>query len=149
MPPDVLDHILKATNARPCGRDRWMGHGICHGSKRNRDLSIRKTDDRILLHDFTGCELSSICRALGIQKRDLFFDARIDPVATRQRKADRLEREQQQERDGFQIDAYREAEYTIAAASGIDISNWSNERLGDALNVLADAYATLEAEYPR
>ncbi|MGE3979573.1 MAG: hypothetical protein AB7F94_18610, partial [Nitrospira sp.] len=64
MPLETLNYILDATRAKPCGCDRWMGHCVSHGSRKHRDLSIRRTDDRILLYDFAGCSLHEICGAL-------------------------------------------------------------------------------------
>jgi hypothetical protein len=109
-------------------------------------LAIAEGERGLLVKCWAGCSLTEICTSLNIEQRDLFFDARIDPEAKRQRDAQRRERERARERDGLQIDACREAEATIAAARGIDISKWSNERLDAALNVLADAYRVLELE---
>jgi phage/plasmid primase-like uncharacterized protein len=62
------------------------------------------------------------------------------------RERERCKKARQQERKGLCIDACREAEATIATASGIDISRWSDQQLDDALGVLADAYRVLERE---
>jgi len=44
-------------------------------------LSIRELDDgTILLHDFGGCDALSICRAIGIEFRELFPDSRVRRV---------------------------------------------------------------------
>lgn len=61
----------------------------------------------------------------------------------------RRERARKQEQIGLRMDTMREAEATIAAARGIDISRWSDAQLDAALNRLADAYATLETETPQ
>jgi hypothetical protein len=77
MSPSVLDRIIEATSARRCGRDRWLGHGVCHGSKRNPDFSIRESEDRILIHCFAGCAFRAICHALRIEPAHLFFGATL------------------------------------------------------------------------
>lgn len=45
------------------------GHDDQHPS-----LSIKMTLDKLLLHCFAGCSVSSICTALGIEMKDLFLD---------------------------------------------------------------------------
>ena len=109
-------------------------------------LSIRVGERGLLVKCWAGCSLQEICMALGIEKRNLFFDTRIDPETKRQRDAQRRERERQREQGGLRLDTFREAEATIAAARDIDISRWSHAQLDDALNRLADAHATLDLE---
>lgn len=72
---DVLDHIIHATRAKPCGCDRWLGHCISHGSRNHPDLSIRKTNRRILVFCFAACPFASICDSLGIVPAQLFLDS--------------------------------------------------------------------------
>jgi hypothetical protein len=125
-------------------------HGKGRGD-RNRSLETCRGEKGWLVICRAGCSLKEITGAWGIRIADLFFDRTIDPAQLQRqrtkRETARLARERQQEQDSLQIDAYREAESTIAAASGIDISHWSNEQLDAALNVLADAYAILETEH--
>jgi hypothetical protein len=45
------------------------------------------------------------------------------------------------------IDQVREAERVIAAACGIDISPWSEQRLDDEIETLSDAHEIMEKEY--
>lgn len=141
---DVLAHILDVTDARPRGADRWMGHGLCHGSKRNRDLSIRLTSDRILLHDFTGCELSSICHALGIRLRDLFFDAPVPRASRATPKPPRVDRRQiayRLELQGLLLGARADAVFW--AAGGLDTSRWSDTDFDVAMDAVGRAYDDL------
>jgi hypothetical protein len=138
----LLDRLQ---GVRPRGQGRWAAKCPAHAD-RNPSLSIREGERGILLRCFAGCDIQTICAGLGISQSDLFFDARIDPEAKRQRDAQRRERERQRQQDGLRLDACREAEATIAAAREIDISRWSDDQLNDALGVLADAYVTLERE---
>lgn len=147
----ILAHILAATEARSTGNEKWMGHCQAHGSKRHRDLSIRLTSERILLHCFAACETEAICESLGIEQRHLFFDS-LDPdpqrrkAAAQQRDRQRHARERHAQQQGALIDALREADYFVESRRGIDISTRSHDRLNDELNALADGYALLEKE---
>jgi hypothetical protein len=109
-------------------------------------LSVAEGDRGILLRCWAGCSLADICAAVGIQQRDLFYDARPDPVAMRQRYRQRRECERQREQEGLRLDVLREAEATIAAAQGMEIYQWSAKQLEAALNKLADVYAILDTE---
>lgn len=147
----VLDSIITATGALSRGSDRWSAHCPAHGSQRHRDLSIRKTDDRILLHCFAGCGLEEIVTALGITTSQLFLDSRAGNPRQRQaaaleRQAERARREQHQRKAGRRIDALKAAESFVQSRQGIDISQWSDATLHEELNRLADAYTLLEAE---
>ena len=148
---NTLTHILAATEARPTGSEKWLGHCPAHGSKRHRDLSIKLTSERILLHCFAACETEAICRSLGLELRDLFTDA-LDTDPRRRRAAAQLRAQRQLELDdeariqGRRIDALREADYHIRSRQGLDISQWTDRQLDDELNLLADAYALLASE---
>ena len=98
-----------------------------------------------------GCTLTEICEALGLEQECLFFDA-LDTNPQR-RKAAAQERERRQRehaeearRRGRRIDARREADSFIQSRRGLDISGWSDQRLDNELNMLADAYTLLESE---
>lgn len=67
----VLDHILFVTQARPLGRDRWIGRCPSH-EDRSPSLSIGLKGDRILLYCFAGCSTESVLQAMGLEWRDLF-----------------------------------------------------------------------------
>lgn len=148
---DTLNHILAVTQAKPTGAEKWSGHCPAHGSKRHRDLSIKRAGTRILLHCFGGCRLASVCAALGITMRDLFTDA-LEPDVDKRRAAaharERKQREHAEEarKQGRHLDALKAADYHIRSRQGLDICEWSNEKLQDELNLLGDAYTLLEAE---
>jgi hypothetical protein len=148
---NTLVHILAATEARPTGPEKWLGHCLTHGSKRHRDFSIKRAGARILVHCFAGCLTPAICASLGIEVKDLFTDAiESDPAqrraAAQRRECERLARERHALQQGMLIDALREADTFVQSRRGINISAWTDERLHDELNALADAYHLLENE---
>jgi hypothetical protein len=141
----VLSHILEVTNARPRGQGRWMGHGICHGSKRNRDLSIRTTNNLILLHDFAGCSLIAVCAALGIHQRDLFFNSpafRGSRPILKPKCPDRFTSSFQFELGA--LDRRLRANRILEAAKKLDAVTLSDAQLDRALSFVAQAYADME-----
>lgn len=147
----ALEHILTTTEAKLTSQGKYLGHCLAHGSKRHRDLSVRVTDTKILLHCFAGCLTPAICRSLGIELKDLFTDA-LDPdpqrrkAAAQQRERERHVCECHAEQQGALIDVLREADTFVQSRRGIDISTWSHDRLNDELNSLGDAYRLLERE---
>src|SRR5262245_35209363 len=86
---------------RPCGQDSWRA--LCPSHRgRSPSLSIRGTDDRLLLHCWAGCAVGDICSSIGITVADLFNDSdrhwSPDPQRERRRRAaENLERWRQTE----------------------------------------------------
>lgn len=69
MGADVI--LSRVERVRKTGRDRWVATCPCHDSKSRQSLAIRELDDgRVLLHDFGGCGVEEILRAVGLD-----FDA--------------------------------------------------------------------------
>ena len=118
---------------------------------RTPSLSVSDGDKGVLLKCWARCTVEEICRSLGIEQRDLFFDALdTDPQRRReaieQRERQNQERERKAYQDGALIDALREAEYFVRSRQRLDISTWSDEQLDAELNSLADACHLLEHE---
>ena len=118
---------------------------------RHPSLSISAGQRGILVKCWAGCSLMAICESLGIEQRDLFFDV-LDLNPSRRRAAalerdrQRHAREQQREQQGTLVDVLREADYFIRSRRGLDISTWTEAKLDDELNALADAYHLFENE---
>lgn len=66
--PDALLSRLESVTAT--GPDRWKARCPAHPDK-TPSLSIRRADDRILLFDFGGCEVSDILAAIGLTWGDV------------------------------------------------------------------------------
>ncbi len=143
--------LLRLDQVRPSSRG-FMARCPAHDDK-SPSLSIHETDDRVLAHCFAGCQPEAICRALGLELRDLFFDQDPDPVALRRHRArravERTEAERQKRMGHAIANATREAEKCIVSANGVDISSWSAQELDAAIDLIADAYSLLGGEYVR
>ena len=118
---------------------------------KNPSLSVSEGERGILLKCWSGCTLREICESLGVEQRDLFWGALdLDPLrrrkAAQQRDRQRHIRERIAHQQGTLIDALREADFFVRSRRGVDISTWTDARLNDELNSLADAYCLLESE---
>ena len=125
-------------------RRGWLAKCPAHGDK-SPSLSIREAEDgRILVHCFAGCGVEEVCSILNMKVRDLFPDSYKDPGqvyrARQEGTARLLERRKRQQLTNATADAKCEAERFIGFAQGLDIRGWTDDRLDEVLNRLADAY---------
>jgi hypothetical protein len=139
---NTLAHILTMTEAKPTGHDQYLGHCLAHGSKRHRDLSIKLTDNKILLHCFAACPKEDVVSALGLTVQDLFTDA---PLPQGQRPAPKPVRIDRKAR-AFQfelaaLDLRMRADAILQAANRIDVSRLSDEALDRVMQSVTSAYA--------
>jgi hypothetical protein len=72
--------LERLERVRQTGPGRWIACCPAHNDQ-SPSLSIRQLDDRVLLHDFGGCETSDVLAALGLELRDLFDQPRNHRVA--------------------------------------------------------------------
>ena len=69
-PVDIL--LSRLDGVKQTGPGKWLARCPAH-EDRSPSLSIRETDDcRVLVHDFAGCSVDSICAAVGLELSDLF-----------------------------------------------------------------------------
>ncbi len=114
-------------------------------------LSIRQGEDgKILLHCFAGCDIHSICQALGWSLPDLFPDPQRDPQLIRRAKRQREHRERVQRTHAQLIGAHavihRELEALIRAGSPIEVSDLTDKHIGRLLNSIGEAHNALRRE---
>jgi hypothetical protein len=64
----LLSQLDKVRQSRP---DYWMAFCPAHADK-SASLSIRHTDDKILIHCFAGCSVHEVVGAIGMDIGDLF-----------------------------------------------------------------------------
>src|SRR5262245_45621792 len=138
----VLDHIVRATEAKPTGPEKHSGHCPGHGSNRHWDLNIKVTPSRILLHCFAGCTPSQVVSALGLTLADLFFDNARNPRGAR--KPPKPKRPDHR-RIALDLELYGialqdRADAVLHAASGMDCSAWSDSDLNAALDAVGKAH---------
>ncbi len=141
-----LDGVRQRSNSRWAARSPVPAHG-----DKTPSLQITQGDRAILLKCWSGCSLVEICTSLGIDQRDLFYDA-LDPdphkrlAAARKREHEQQVRERHADQQGTLIDALREADYFVQSRRNLDISSWSDNYLQRELDALADAHGLLEKE---
>jgi len=84
-----LKLLERLTNVHPAGPDRWQATCPAHGTGKNKALSIRVTNDRILLHCFGGCTPERVLEALGFNGwSDLYAGSGLPSLYTRGRPLD-------------------------------------------------------------
>src|SRR2546430_7447609 len=83
--------IAMLSGVRSAGTDRWTARCPAH-EDHSPSLTIRQTDDRVLIHCWAGCSAADICWALGLELADLFADSihPIDLLPPHQRRAAEL-----------------------------------------------------------
>ena len=64
----LLDRL---DGVRAVGPGRWVARCPAHEDK-SPSLSVRETADRLLVHDFAGCQVHDVLVAVGLQPADLF-----------------------------------------------------------------------------
>lgn len=78
---DLLDRLEKV---RLSGPDRWIACCPSHAD-RTPSLSVRRGDDRWLIHCFAGCSAVDVVRSIGLELADLFDDRVFRHTVDRQR----------------------------------------------------------------
>lgn len=69
----TFGELVKSTDARQTNSGEFKGTCPCpNHDDRTASLSLRLTDDKILLNCFAGCDYNTIVRSLNIDNRDLF-----------------------------------------------------------------------------
>ena len=103
----VADRVLDLLeNVRPNGKSRWTARCPGHADKTS-SLSIRDTDDRVLIYCFAGCPTSDVLNAVGLEIQDLFLarGKSFRPVETQ---SQRLEREFKREHPKANQDFFKD-----------------------------------------
>ena len=146
----TVDEILTRLDAVRRVSRGYMARCPAHSDK-SPSLAIKEGERGLLVKCWTGCSLEEICKAIRIEQRDLFFDALdTDPRRRRetiqQRDRQRQERERHEHQQGALIDALKAADDFVSSRRGLEISDWSDEKLNNELDALGDAYHLLERE---
>lgn len=144
-----IDNFLTCFDQpRKVGRN-WLVRCAAH-KDRTPSLSIAEGDDgRILLRCFSGCSSEDIVEQMGLSLSDLFPEAMPPRQKSEYLKQKEAKQEITQEIHDLNrsMDAlFRKSEATIRAATGIDISGWSEGELDRAMDILGDAYAVVSRE---
>jgi len=128
----------------------WTAKCPAHADQ-TPSLSVQEGDRGILIRCWAGCTLESICKALGISQRDLFYDAPdTDRETIRQRQVERQQREARKKRIEYSrsltTDTRREAEKFLSHCRGLDPSTLSSDKFDSLMNTVCDALTVLMEE---
>lgn len=120
----------------------WVARCPAHDD-RSPSLSIAEGDRGLLMKCWAGCTVKEICAALGVNESDLFFDGPRSPrqrasLPPRPRSVDWriVSNDQLHRRDAIDWRTAR----TLAAATGVNLSQLTDQDTDAMLNAVADAY---------
>jgi DNA primase len=82
---DVLDRLKKVTGSK----GKWIACCPAHQDK-SPSLAVTETDDRVLVHCFSGCDTQNVTAAIGLNVADLFYNKLAGAEMT-ERKRQRFE----------------------------------------------------------
>lgn len=146
---NVTDFLGRLDGVRSRGRGRYSARCPAHADK-SPSLSITEGYKCLLVKCWAGCELTSITGNLGLELKDLFYDALPDPrqgrEALQRRAKDQAAQQASARVTGRHNDLLRQAEYLIQSARGMTIDTWTPAQLDKRLSCLADAYDVLWEE---
>ena len=140
----ALDEILSRLDGVRQRGSRWSSRCPAHADS-NPSLQITAGDKGVLLHCWSGCGLPAICESLGLQQKDLFFDAPISrgqrltpkpPCSDRRAVAFQFEL--------AALDLRMRADRIIEAGKNLDVANLSDDELDQALGHVTQAHADSE-----
>ena len=63
--------LSRLDRVKETGPGRWLARCPSHDD-RNPSLSVRETEDRILIHCFSGCGATDVVASVGLEMHDLF-----------------------------------------------------------------------------
>jgi hypothetical protein len=89
---DVLDRLEKVTGSK----GKWIACCPAHQDK-SPSLAVTETDDRVLVHCFSGCDAQDVTAAIGLNLADLFYNKLAGAEIT-ERKRQRFEKVLKSER---------------------------------------------------
>ena len=143
----TIDSLLSdLSRARRCGAG-WLACCPAHAD-RNPSLSIKEGERGILIKCWAGCTFDAVCISLGIRPRDLFFGhPTLSPTRrTAKGRPHSFEfnwREYSNElfyhAEGF----FLRGERVLNAARNLDISQWTDEDLTQAMEAVCGAHSSL------
>ena len=89
---DILDRLEKVTGSK----GKWIACCPAHQDK-SPSLAVTETDDRVLVHCFSGCDTQDVTAAIGLNLADLFYNKLAGAEIT-ERKRQRFEKVLKSER---------------------------------------------------
>ena len=143
---ELVGYILaRLDNVRPTHRG-WTARCPAHDD-RSPSLSLRAGERAILIKCFAGCPVNEICRAIGIEVRDLFFDT--SKPRLRQSGAVKLSQRPRWRATATALGQhamglYLRSESVLETAKGLDTSDWSPRDLECAMQAVNGAYRDVE-----
>ena len=137
----TLDDFLSRLDEVKRHNARWSAKCPAHAD-RSPSLSVMEGGKGILLRCWAGCTLNEICHSLGIEQKDLFYDAglpRSQRLALKTPRLNLIARAFNFELAGF--DLRSRARHILMVAKGFDVSTLREAEFDRALACIERAYA--------
>jgi len=147
-PREMMLEELHGLNpeARYCGGGLRGPCPSCGGKNNSSKFSVTERDGMILVHCFAGCTTADICRALGIELKDLFCDSHLTSEQHRARppRPKRFDwRKMSHEIEFASEHHWLRAEAIFKAARQCDVSAMNDEDLDAAWRCLVVGFHAL------
>jgi hypothetical protein len=142
------EYVVQALNARWITKDRFSAACPLHAGRSKTSLKGRILTDRIVLHDFGGCDTAEILKAVGLTWNDLFDGpTRHDPVVHRRCAAEgfRVWRADETLRCGTEL--RRRDMRALATTAAIQAATITEEDAWNALELAYRGYSELEYRF--
>lgn len=146
MPLDLPALLVDPVERRGVTLSRCpvSSHGKGQGD-RNRSLQTRRGRRGWLMKCWSGCTLAEVCQAMGLRISDLFDDAPLPRNLRQMPKPPRPDRR----RIAFALELHgivlqERAERTLAAAGGLDTSEWSDADFDMAMATVTRAFDDMQ-----
>lgn len=112
-----INKVLQAfAGVRSAGQNQWKARCPCHDDKK-ASLTIKLDDDKILLHDFAGCDIKDILHSVGLNFDDLQPDKEKQPLQFWEK--DLIDKYDYKSEDGTYL--YSKLRYERSGEQGKDI----------------------------
>lgn len=144
----VADLLERLEMVRSRGHGRWSARCPAHSPDRNPSLSIREGERGLLVKCWTGCTIEEITAALGLSVADIFYDSDL-PRCERLRakltpKPKPLDwRRFAGELQDEAVDHWLRGTVVLEAARGLNITEWTDADIEEALEAITCARADL------
>jgi len=140
--------LSRLNGVKPTGEGRWQARCPAHPDK-HPSLTVKEGERGLLIKCWTGCELEAVCRAIGVEIQELFYDNK-KPTNTRRSHQRASSRFHSSDSKNFEAwlqheadTAFLRSEQVFKQARGLDVSQWTSEQLEEAWSAVDIAMTEL------
>ena len=126
---------------RQCGDKRWVARCPAHLDE-HPSLAVAQGEHAILVRCWAGCTFTEIVQAVGLNPHAMFYKSKR---SSRKKSRDITKRFLNPKELGFRLKLYADelwlrGDGVLTAARDLHPSEWTNDEMDRAINIVADAY---------